>query len=84
MGKTKFDETYIFKISIKCDSFGVAIDIKIQFLEFWLLLSRVAPYYSSLPRTVLSLRYDLLDTRDCYLLSHSFLCKIYVNKCIRK
>ena len=26
---------------------------KFNFLEFWLLLSRVAPYYSSLPRTVL-------------------------------
>ena len=25
---------------------------KFHFLEFWLLLSRVAPYYSSLPRTV--------------------------------
>ena len=25
---------------------------KFYFLEFWLLLSRVAPYYSSLPRTV--------------------------------
>ena len=52
MGKTKLDETYIFKISIKMRFFYVAIDIKIQFLEFWLLFSRVAPYYSSLPRTV--------------------------------
>ena len=41
------------KSALKCDSFDVAIDIKIPFfLEFWLLLSRVAPYYSSLPRTV--------------------------------
>ena len=31
MVKTKIDETYIFKISIKCDSFDVAIDIKIKF-----------------------------------------------------
>ena len=40
------------KSALKRNSFDVAIDIKIQFLEFWLLLSRVAPYYSSLPRTV--------------------------------
>ena len=41
------------KSALKCDSFDVTIGIKIQdFLEFWLLLSRVAPYYSSLPRTV--------------------------------
>ena len=33
MGKTKLDETYIFKISIKCNSFDVAIDIKIQFFR---------------------------------------------------
>ena len=30
---TKLDATYIFKISIKCDSFDVAIDIKIQFFR---------------------------------------------------
>ena len=46
MGKTKLDETYIFKISIKM-RFNA-----FHFLEFWLLLSRVAPYYCSLPRTV--------------------------------
>ena len=34
--------------------FYVTINIKIPFfLEFWLLFSWVAPYYSSLPRTVL-------------------------------
>ena len=42
----KFDETYIFKSALKCDSFDVAIDIKIQFFRVWLLLSRVAPYYT--------------------------------------
>ena len=41
------------KSALKCNSVDVAIDIKIPFfLEFWLLLSRVAPNYSSLPRTV--------------------------------
>ena len=33
MGKTKLDETYIFKISIKYNSFDVGIDIKIQFFR---------------------------------------------------
>ena len=32
MGKTKLDETYIFKISIKCNSF-VAIGIKVPFFR---------------------------------------------------
>ena len=41
------------KSALKCDSFDVAICTKIPFFfYFWLLLSRVAPYYSSLPRTV--------------------------------
>ena len=53
MGKIKINETFIFEISIKIYFFFyVYIGIKIQFLEFWLLLSRVAPYYSSLLRTV--------------------------------
>ena len=34
------------KSELKCDSFDVAIGIKIPFFWFWLLLSRVAPYYS--------------------------------------
>ena len=33
MDKTKLDETYIFKISIKCDSFDVAIGTKIPFFR---------------------------------------------------
>ena len=34
MGKTKPDETYIYvKSALKCDSFDVAIDIKIQFFR---------------------------------------------------
>ena len=32
------------------------------FLEFWLLLSQVAPYYSSLPRTVIL--FTNLEERD--------------------
>ena len=52
MVKTKFDETYIFKIAIKFDSFDASISIKIPFLEFRLLLSKVTSYYSSLPETV--------------------------------
>ena len=40
------------KSALKYNSFDVAIGIKIPFLDFWLLLSQVAPYYSSLPRTV--------------------------------
>jgi hypothetical protein len=45
MGKTKkFDETYIFEISKKSDSFDVSTGIKIPFLEFRLLLSQVTPY----------------------------------------
>ena len=52
MGITDLDETCIFKISIKNRSFDVTIGIKIPFFEFRLLLSRVAPYYNLLPRTV--------------------------------
>ena len=54
MSITDLDETYIFKSASKYDSFDVTIGIKIgiRFLGFQLLLSRVAPYYSSLPRTV--------------------------------
>ena len=52
MTKTKFDEIYIFKISIKIRFFIYLLVSKFRFLEFRLLLSRVAPYYSSLPRTV--------------------------------
>ena len=37
MGKIKLDETYILKSALKCDSFDVAIGIKI-------------PFFSSLPR----------------------------------
>ena len=33
-------------------AFDVAIGIKFRFLEFRLQFSRIAPYYSSLPRTV--------------------------------
>ena len=33
MGKTKLDETYIFKISIKFKFFYVSIGIKIQFFR---------------------------------------------------
>ena len=33
MGKTKLDETYIFKISIKSDSFDAATGIKIPFFR---------------------------------------------------
>ena len=34
MSKTNFDETYIFKISIKSNSFDVIISIKILFFRF--------------------------------------------------
>ena len=53
MSKTKLDRTYPIKI-IKCHSFYVTFGIKIRvsFFEFRLLLSLVALYYSSLPRTV--------------------------------
>ena len=44
MSKIKLNETYIFEISIKIDSFGVSMSIKILFLKFRLLLHRVAPY----------------------------------------
>ena len=37
------------KSAFKCNSFDVTIGIKILFLEFRLLLSRITPYYSSLP-----------------------------------
>jgi len=53
MGRTKVDETYIFKISIKMRFFWCSNWYQNSiFLEFWLLLSRVATYYISLPRTV--------------------------------
>ena len=44
MDKTKLEETYMFKISIKMRFFDGTIGIKNSvFLEFRLLLSRVAP-----------------------------------------
>ena len=52
MGKINLMKLIYLKSALKCDSFDVALVPKFQFLEFWLLLSRVAPYYSSLPRTV--------------------------------
>ena len=53
MSKTKFDETYIFKISIRNPILLAYLLVSnFRFLEFRLLLTRVAPYYSSLPRTV--------------------------------
>ena len=33
MGKTKLDETYIFKSALKCDSFDVAIGTEIPFFR---------------------------------------------------
>ena len=33
MGKIKLNETYVFKISIKCDSVDVTIGIKIPFFK---------------------------------------------------
>ena len=91
------------KSALKCDSFDVAIDIKIQFfrvlvtiepgrsllqfvttncliywyqnsifLSFWFLLSRVAPYYSSLPRTVWLLMPSILRGY-CYC-AHAIYC----------
>ena len=52
MTKTKFDETYIFKISMKIWFFYVCFSIKIPFFRVSFTIERVAPYYSSLPRTV--------------------------------
>ena len=53
MGKTKLDETYIFKISIKMRFFWCNYCYQNStFLEFQLLLSRVTPYYSLLLQTV--------------------------------
>ena len=40
------------KSGLKCDSLHATISIKLRFLQFRLLLSRVAPYYSSLPQTL--------------------------------
>ena len=37
MGKTKLDETYIFKITSKKRIFGISVSIEILFLEFRLL-----------------------------------------------
>ena len=58
MTRIKFDETYIFRMSMKFDSFDVSFSIKIPFFRVSLLLSRVAPYYSSClkNRTFLSLQ----------------------------
>ena len=45
MGKSKLDETYVFKISIKNPILSMYLFIwKLRFLVFRLLLSRVAPY----------------------------------------
>ena len=53
MSKTKFDEIYIYKISIKIQFFWCIYQYQnSSFFLFRLLLSRVAPYYSSLTRTV--------------------------------
>ena len=40
MGKTKLYETYIFKISINCDSFDVTVDIKIWFFRVSVTIER--------------------------------------------
>ena len=46
MVKTKLDKTYMFKISIKIWTFSYIYIYPIPFLEFQLLLSRVAPYFT--------------------------------------
>ena len=71
MGKSKLDETYKFEISIKMQFFWCSYCYKISvFLEFGLLLSRVAPYYSSLPRTVWLFLYVLVS-----------LCRLSFTRC---
>ena len=40
------------KSALKCDSFDVAIDIKIPFFRVLVTIEPGSPYYSSLPRTV--------------------------------
>jgi len=52
MTKPKFDETYAFKISMKIGFFWYIFSIKIPFFRVLFTIGRVAPYYSSLPRTV--------------------------------
>ena len=53
MGNTKLGETYILKISLKKFILLMYLLVsKFRFLEFRLLLSRVAPYYSLLPQSV--------------------------------
>jgi hypothetical protein len=55
MGKTELDETYIFEISIKFDSFDVSIGIKIPFFR---VLVTIDPGHS-----LLIVRYhELFDT----------------------
>ena len=52
MGKTKLDETYIFKSALKCDSFDVTIGIKISFFRVSVTIEPGRSLHSSLPRTV--------------------------------
>ena len=52
------------KSAWKSDSFDVYFSIKILLLEFRLLLSQVAPYYSSLPRIVWKCRIIVPNTLD--------------------
>jgi hypothetical protein len=45
MGKSKLDETYIFEISIKYDSFDVSIGIKIPFFRVSVIIEPVRPLF---------------------------------------
>ena len=59
MGNTKLDETYIFEISKKSDSFDVSIGIKISFFR---VSVTVEPGHS-----LLTVRYhELLDSKKTW------------------
>ena len=57
MGKTKLDETHILKLALKCDSFDVAIGIKIPFFR---VLVTIEPGRSLLHPYNCSIRYHEL------------------------
>ena len=52
------------KSALKCDSLDVSVDIKIPFLEFWLLLSPVAPYIKFVTTNCLILHVCNFDNLD--------------------
>ena len=83
-GKIKLDETYIFKISIKCDSFDVAIGIKIPFFRVLVTIQPGCSLLQFVTTNCLIVAYLLENVRIPGLMGNIndtgfILCTLYVN-----